>query len=46
VLQRLPALTAAVGALLVRGTQTGSAPQAVVLALAVTAWLAWRAVAP
>jgi NADH:ubiquinone oxidoreductase subunit 5 (subunit L)/multisubunit Na+/H+ antiporter MnhA subunit len=43
VLQRVPAFAAAAGALLVRGTQTGSAPQAVVLALAAAAWLVWWA---
>jgi hypothetical protein len=40
VLQRLPAACASVGAFVFRGTQTGVAPHAVVLALAVAAWLA------
>jgi NADH:ubiquinone oxidoreductase subunit 5 (subunit L)/multisubunit Na+/H+ antiporter MnhA subunit len=42
VLQRLPALVAAAGAFVVRGTQTGAMPHAIVLALAVAAWLAWN----
>ncbi|MBM4281099.1 MAG: hypothetical protein FJ137_10185 [Deltaproteobacteria bacterium] len=42
-LQRLPALVAAAGALVVRGTQTGVAPHALVLAFVIAAWLAWQA---
>jgi hypothetical protein len=42
VLQRLPALVAAAGAFVVRGTQTGALPHAFVLALVVAAWLAWQ----
>jgi NADH:ubiquinone oxidoreductase subunit 5 (subunit L)/multisubunit Na+/H+ antiporter MnhA subunit len=44
VLQRLPAFAAGAAAFVVRGTQTGAAPHAIVLALVVAAWLAWRAV--
>ena len=43
VLQRLPALVAGAGAFVVRGTQTGALPHAIVLALAAAAWLAWQA---
>jgi NADH:ubiquinone oxidoreductase subunit 5 (subunit L)/multisubunit Na+/H+ antiporter MnhA subunit len=44
VLQRLPAFVAGAGAFVVRGTQTGALPHAIVLALVVAAWLAWHAV--
>jgi NADH:ubiquinone oxidoreductase subunit 5 (subunit L)/multisubunit Na+/H+ antiporter MnhA subunit len=42
-LQRLPAFVAGAGAFVVRGTQTGALPHAIVFALVVAAWLAWQA---